>query len=597
MTLFLLFVYVFEDFFSYEIVRCFFYYYMCNFLLFFSFKALFVGLVSYFSYFFLFFSIVFLCLLFFFFQNFGLFYLYKYSSFCIFFLIISVFCVFFAIDGFSFFYTYSASINFIFFKSTFLSFAFTKSSICVLFLVLVIFWFSMQFSFFYLYLERGRVHFFLFLFLFVLAMVFIFTSSNLILIYAGWELMGASSFFLIGYYSRKLSAMKSALKAFFFNKISDFFFVLAIILYYHVNGTFDMQSCRTATVPHVYDFYLFSVDLQLVMLLCIVVFSFIKSAQFFFSTWLLDSMDAPVPASALIHSATLVISGIVIQSRFLHVFFLYNTLVSCILVLSSITAVLASSFAVFSQDLKRVLAYSTISNCSFITCFLFFGDFGTFLPFLIIHGFLKAAVFLFLGVFFYCSSHLQCANKVFFFKYESSLYCAFSVFLFFLGFMPLTAINDLKHVLSINYFDLSSAFFCFFKCNIMFAFSSSSLYCLRLVFLVNRKNALFRKSVITREFTDLSNSSSMPYVYYLVRVVLLFLFFLVFFLFMYCFYYIDFSYVYRLSKNYNFFLFIEVLFSFFFLSSYVYASSNSSFAAALFFNFVFYFSLALFFFV
>jgi len=240
----------------------------------------------------------------------------------------------------------------------------------------------------------------LFLNLFILSMVLLVSSGNVIVMFLGWEMIGMTSFFLINFWSSRIGTLKAAFKAYSFNKLSDVFIFLSIILMYNVFYSLDITVILNSI--HYYTQYDINFGFLSVSFIDTLAFSllgaaFIKSAQFGAHIWLPDSMEAPVPASALIHSATLVSAGIYLLLRFSPIFQLSVPSYYTIIIIGSITAFYGGWVSAFQSDLKRILAYSTISHCGFLMVV-----FTSFIPeytvlYLYIHGFFKAAVFLSVG--------------------------------------------------------------------------------------------------------------------------------------------------------------------------------------------------------
>ena len=240
----------------------------------------------------------------------------------------------------------------------------------------------------------------LFINLFVISMVLLVISGNFFVMFLGWELIGLTSFFLINFWSTRISTLKSAFKAYVFNKFSDVSILIAILLCFLVSNDVNILSFNNH-IAMFNNFYIsfFDVDISVIELISFffITAAFIKSAQFGAHIWLPDSMDAPVPASALIHSATLVSAGVFLLLRLSPLFEMSTYAFYVIPVVGSFTAFFGGLCAAYQSDVKRILAYSTISHCGFLmVCY------STCVPeytilYLYIHGFFKAAVFLCAG--------------------------------------------------------------------------------------------------------------------------------------------------------------------------------------------------------
>ena len=240
----------------------------------------------------------------------------------------------------------------------------------------------------------------LFINLFVISMVLLVSSGNLVVMYLGWELIGLTSFFLINFWSTKILSLKSAFKAFTFNKISDVCILISILLTFML-----LNDINTLVINKQIMFYsdiklnVIGFDVIAVELLAffLLTAAFIKSAQFGFHIWLPDSMEAPVPASALIHSATLVSAGVYLILRLSPVFELSYLAYYIIPLVGSLTAAFGGVCAAYQSDIKKILAYSTISHCGFLMVSFSTGYIEYTILYLYVHGFFKAAVFLCVG--------------------------------------------------------------------------------------------------------------------------------------------------------------------------------------------------------
>lgn len=236
----------------------------------------------------------------------------------------------------------------------------------------------------------------IFLNLFVISMIVLVSAGNLIILFLGWELIGLTSFFLINFWTTKISTLKAAFKAFLFNRLSD------IMLFFVCVFTFYLFHDLTNSV--IIDNFIKSTNLYYGNISVINIFSFfiiipicIKSAQFFWHIWLPDSMEAPVPASALIHSATLVSAGIYLILRFKSILLLSEYAVTVLPLIGAFTACLGALSSAFQTDAKRLLAYSTISHCGFLVVSAICCDSEYTIFYLYVHGFFKAASFICVG--------------------------------------------------------------------------------------------------------------------------------------------------------------------------------------------------------
>lgn len=266
-------------------------------------------------------------------------------------------------------------------------------------LTLMIALFVQTYAFAYFRYEPNIDRLLFFLNSFVVSMVILVLAGNLIVLFLGWELIGLTSFLLINFWSTRVGTLKAAFKAFTFNKISDFFVFLMIIL-----GALTFQSFDIATILTSFSLVnelryenLIEAGLLNLFVCALLGAAFIKSAQIGAHIWLPDSMEAPAPASALIHSATLVSAGIFLVLRFYPlcqhswVFYYITPWIGVF------TAWYGGMVAYFQNDLKRILAYSTISHCGFLMTLTTLGAIDYTLLYLYVHGFFKALAFLCVG--------------------------------------------------------------------------------------------------------------------------------------------------------------------------------------------------------
>ncbi len=223
---------------------------------------------------------------------------------------------------------------------------------------------------------------------FIFSMIILVLANNLFTLFLGWESIGLTSFFLINFWNTRRGTLKSSFKAFVFNKISDVFLFLFIIFIYQATLTQNIANINVkiltlwTPVTHFYTYAAVS------LLIC----TLFKSAQIIGHLWLPDSMEAPVPASALIHSATLVSAGVYLLLRFTPLISLTN-LHPTILIIGSITAAYGGVVSAAQTDMKKLLAYSTISHCGFLFVAVGTQVYTTVIIYLYLHGLFKALTF------------------------------------------------------------------------------------------------------------------------------------------------------------------------------------------------------------
>ncbi|MCH8101997.1 MAG: NADH-quinone oxidoreductase subunit L [Chloroflexi bacterium] len=228
--------------------------------------------------------------------------------------------------------------------------------------------------------------------LFVAAMMTLVLADNLLLLYLGWELVGLGSYLLIGFWWERRSAAEAAKKAFATTRIGDVALLIGFILLFRAAGTFDISTIKSLASAGLID----STELTWAMIL-IFAGAAGKSAQVPLHVWLPDAMEGPTPVSALIHAATMVVAGVYLIVRLFPIYELVPDALDLIAVIGLLTALMAGVMALAMTDLKRILAYSTISHLGFMMLALGAGAPGVAMFHLLAHAFAKASLFLAAG--------------------------------------------------------------------------------------------------------------------------------------------------------------------------------------------------------
>lgn len=267
-------------------------------------------------------------------------------------------------------------------------------------LVLTLTMFALYFGVEYMYREAFINRLLYLLNLFATSVVFLFFSYDYFLIMLSWECIGLFSLLLVNFYSTRAYTIKAALKTFVFSRISDMFMFISFILSIVVFNTTDL-SLLFLQIPFLAFHYFFIGNIAVHFLtffsLCIVLSGGIKAAQFFSHVWLPDAMEAPTPASALIHSSTLVVAGVFLVIRF-SLLFEFTLSTNYFLILwGALTLSFGSVTAVFQHDIKKLVAYSTISQIGYLVCGCGFCCYEEVLIYLIIHALNKAFLFVLVG--------------------------------------------------------------------------------------------------------------------------------------------------------------------------------------------------------
>jgi NADH-quinone oxidoreductase subunit L len=243
--------------------------------------------------------------------------------------------------------------------------------------------------------DAGYNRFFAYISLFTFSMLMLVMSNNLLQLFFGWEAVGLVSYLLIGFWFNKPSAIFANMKAFLVNRVGDFGFILGIGLLAAHTGSlnytevFAQSEALSKVVFPGTDWMLLTVAC-----ICLFVGAMGKSAQFPLHVWLPDSMEGPTPISALIHAATMVTAGIFMVSRMSPLFELSDTALNFILVIGAITALFMGFLGIIQNDIKRVVAYSTLSQLGYMTVALGASAYSVAVFHLMTHAFFKALLFL-----------------------------------------------------------------------------------------------------------------------------------------------------------------------------------------------------------
>ncbi|HHV64925.1 MAG TPA: NADH-quinone oxidoreductase subunit L [Peptococcaceae bacterium] len=245
---------------------------------------------------------------------------------------------------------------------------------------------------------KGDPHyslFFAYLSLFAASMLGLVISSNLLQMFIFWELVGLCSYLLIGFYTYKVSAREAAKKAFITTRIGDFGMLLGILFLQIQFNTLDLLELA-AVIP---NFAQLGVSLGLLTLIAILFFlgPVAKSGQFPLHVWLPDAMEGPTPVSALIHAATMVVAGVYLVGRMLFLFVEVPGSLTVVAFIGAFTALFAATIAVTQREIKRILAYSTVSQLGYMMLALGVGSLSASLFHLWTHAFFKALMFLAAG--------------------------------------------------------------------------------------------------------------------------------------------------------------------------------------------------------
>ena len=264
--------------------------------------------------------------------------------------------------------------------------------------------------------DPGYQRFFSYISLFTFAMLMLVMSNNFLQLFFGWEAVGLVSYLLIGFWYKKPTAIFANLKAFLVNRVGDFGFLLGIAAIYAYTGSLDYEYVFGSAPAMAQE----TIEIlpgqawNLVTVACILLFigAMGKSAQAPLHVWLPDSMEGPTPISALIHAATMVTAGIFLVARMSPLFELSQTALSFVLVIGAVTAFFMGLLGVIQNDIKRVVAYSTLSQLGYMTVALGASAYAASVFHLMTHAFFKALLFLAAGSVIIAMHHEQDIRKM-----------------------------------------------------------------------------------------------------------------------------------------------------------------------------------------
>ncbi|MEE8625560.1 MAG: NADH-quinone oxidoreductase subunit L, partial [Acidiferrobacterales bacterium] len=268
----------------------------------------------------------------------------------------------------------------------------------------------------YMHDDPGYQRFFCYTALFTFFMLVLVMSNNFLQLFFGWEGVGLVSYLLIGFWFERESAIHANLKAFLVNRVGDFGFLLGIVVIYMYFGSLDyaavfaiapqVASTGVAVIP--------GVEWNVITLICLLLFmgAMGKSAQVPLHVWLPDSMEGPTPISALIHAATMVTAGVFMVARMSPLFELSDVALSVVIVIGTITALFLGLVAIVQNDIKRVVAYSTISQLGYMMVANGVSAYAGGIFHLMTHAFFKALLFLAAGSVIIALHHEQDMRKM-----------------------------------------------------------------------------------------------------------------------------------------------------------------------------------------
>ncbi len=258
--------------------------------------------------------------------------------------------------------------------------------------------------------ESYKPRFFAYLSFFTFAMLMLVTSDNLLQMFFGWEGVGVASYLLIGFYYRKPSANAAAMKAFIVNRVGDFGFALGIFAIFMLTDSINFSDIFTQghhLSETTFTFLNWEVNAIEMITLLLFIGAMGKSAQLFLHTWLPDAMEGPTPVSALIHAATMVTAGVFLVCRMSPLFEYAPNTLAFVTIIGATTAFVAATIGLVQNDIKRVIAYSTMSQLGYMFAVAGVGVYQAAMFHLFTHAFFKAMLFLGAGAVIHAMHHQQ----------------------------------------------------------------------------------------------------------------------------------------------------------------------------------------------
>lgn len=263
--------------------------------------------------------------------------------------------------------------------------------------------------------DENKARFMAYLSLFSFAMLMLVTSDNLVQLFFGWEGVGVASYLLIGFWNHKESANAASIKAFLVNRVGDFGLALGIFAAFFIFGTVQFDELFSQAAAHADDMMMFfGYELHAMTVMCLLFFmgAMGKSAQLGLHTWLPDAMEGPTPVSALIHAATMVTAGVFLVARLSPLFEYAPVALMVVTVVGGVTAFVAATIGMTQFDIKRVIAYSTMSQLGYMFFALGVSAYGAAIFHLMTHAFFKALLFLGAGSVIHAMSDEQDMRKM-----------------------------------------------------------------------------------------------------------------------------------------------------------------------------------------
>ena len=372
-----------------------------------------------------------------------------------------------------------------------------QMSSVMIFVVCSISFFVHIYSTGYMTFDKDYSRFFSYISFFTFAMLLLVMSDNFIQMFIGWEGVGLASYLLIGFWHSKASAISANLKAFLVNRIGDLFFIIGVVIIFSIFNSFNF-SVIFNEINYLKD----PNDLANLELACLFLFigAMAKSAQIPLHIWLPDSMEGPTPISALIHAATMVTAGIFLIIRLSPIYEVSTYTMDTILIIGAITSLLLGIVGIYQNDIKKVIAYSTISQLGYMICILGAGFYAASFFHLFTHAFFKALLFLSAGAVIISMHHEQDIRKMGNLRaYLPITYKCFLIGTLCLVGFPLTSGFFSKDLILISLYNDDNFLSLFSYVVLVIGTFVTSMYSFRLLFLVFHGDERFKGQKITEQ--------------------------------------------------------------------------------------------------
>ncbi len=372
-----------------------------------------------------------------------------------------------------------------------------QMSSVMIFVVCSISFFVHIYSTGYMTFDKDYSRFFSYISFFTFAMLLLVMSDNFIQMFIGWEGVGLASYLLIGFWHSKASAISANLKAFLVNRIGDLFLIIGVVIIFSIFNSFNF-SVIFDEINYLKD----PNDLANLELACLFLFigAMAKSAQIPLHIWLPDSMEGPTPISALIHAATMVTAGIFLIIRLSPIYEVSTYTMDTILIIGAITSLLLGIVGIYQNDIKKVIAYSTISQLGYMICILGAGFYAASFFHLFTHAFFKALLFLSAGAVIISMHHEQDIRKMGNLRaYLPITYKCFLIGTLCLVGFPLTSGFFSKDLILISLYNDDNFLSLFSYVVLVIGTFVTSMYSFRLLFLVFHGDERFKGQKITEQ--------------------------------------------------------------------------------------------------